>query len=292
MKPAGVGGKAQLVRSLGPPACMPLPHDSIATESAETAEDPLRLFPSENQNAAAIPPVPPAPVVDMRDRRLQVLNTGSLVRFLATIVAVSGSAMRVTAAAWASAARRLRASRDGAWLTRIALAISQVRPVISQIAARPPVSAVTIGAFACGIVIGGLAMWLSGASRHITVEPDEVPRAAASPVAPVATPSANPSGVQIADSRTQSPTADDDIGSREFRGSLVVNSRPAGALVFVNGRSVGQTPLVLRNQLAGSRAVRVALDGYEPWSEAVRVVADTETRLSAELKAQRSAEQP
>jgi hypothetical protein len=135
-------------------------------------------------------------------------------------------------------------------------------------------------------------MWLSGASRHITVEPDQVPRAAASPVAPVATPAANPSRVQIADSRTESPTTDDDIGSREFRGSLVVNSRPAGALVFVNGRSVGQTPLVLRNQLAGSRAVRVALDGYEPWSEAVRVVADTETRLSAELKAQRSAEQP
>jgi hypothetical protein len=228
----------------------------------------------------------------MRDRRLQVLNTGSLVRFLAPIVAVSGSAVRVTAAAWASAARRLRASRDGAWLTRIALAISQVRPVISQIAARTPVSAVTIGAFSCGIVIGGLATWLSGASRHVTVEPDEVRRAAASPVVPVATPSANPSGVQIANSRTESPTADDEIGSRQFRGSLVVNSRPSGALVFVNGSSVGQTPLVLRNERAGSRAVRVALDGYEPWSAAVRIVADTEARLTAELTERRSAEQP
>jgi hypothetical protein len=49
--------------------------------------------------------------------------------------------------------------------------------------------------------------------------------------------------------------------------------------VFLNGRSVGTTPLVLRNQAAGSRAVRVAMDGYESWSSAVRVVADTETRL-------------
>ena len=263
---------------------MPLPDDSIATKSAESAEDPLRFFLSENQNAAAMPPVPPAPV-----------------RFLAIIVAVSRSAVRFTAAACASAARRLRASRDGAWLTRIALAISQARPVISQPVARTPVSAVTIGAFACGIVIGGLAVWLSGASRHIAVEstasqhaPHEVPRVAASPIAPIATPSTNPSVVQIADSRTESPTAEDEDGIRsgQFRGSLIVNSRPSGALVFVNGRSVGQTPLVLRNERAGSRAVRVALDGYEPWSAAVRIVADTEARLTAELKPRQSAEQP
>jgi hypothetical protein len=76
-----------------------------------------------------------------------------------------------------------------------------------------------------------------------------------------------------------------------FRGSLVVNSRPSGARVFLNGRSVGRTPLVLRNQTAGSRAVRVALDGYEPWWSAVQVVADTETRLRAELK-ERPAAQP
>jgi hypothetical protein len=73
---------------------------------------------------------------------------------------------------------------------------------------------------------------------------------------------------------------------------LVVNSRPSGARVFLNGRSVGQTPLVLRNQAAGSRAVRVALDGYEPWSSAVQVIADTETHLRAELKVQRPAAQP
>jgi PEGA domain len=226
---------------------MPLPHDSIATKSAESAEDPLRFFLSENQNAAAL----------------------------------------------ASAARRRRAARDGAWLTRIALAISEARPVVSQVAARTLVSAVTIGAFACGIVIGGLAVWLSGASRDIAVE-STASQHAPHAVAPIATPSTNPSVVQTAGSQKEPSTAEDEDGirSRPFRGSLVVNSRPSGALVFVNGRSVGHTPLVLRNERVGSRAVRVALDGYEPWSTAVRIVADTQTRLSAELKAQRSAEQP
>jgi PEGA domain-containing protein len=244
---------------------MPLPHDSIATKSAESAEDPLRFFLSEDQNAAAIPPVPPAPVA-------------SLGRFQAIIVAVLRSVV-----------------------PRIALAISQAHPVISQVARRTLVSAVTIGAFACGIVIGGLAVWLSGASRHIAVEstasphaPHEVARVAASPIAALARASTNPSVAQIADSQTEPPTAEDRdrIGSRQFRGSLIVNSRPSGAFVFVNGRGVGQTPLVLRNERAGSRAVRVALDGYEPWSTAVRIVTDTEARLTAELKAQRSAERP
>ena len=146
-------------------------------------------------------------------------------------------------------------------------------------------------------------MWLMGASRQAAVEATapqqtpgevgEVPRAAGSPVAPVATAFANTPVIRGADvelpaARTATP------GNRrpQFRGSLIVNSRPSGARVFVNGRNVGQTPLVLRNQPAGSRAIRVALDGYEPWSSAVRVVADTETRLRAELKAQRAAALP
>jgi PEGA domain len=144
--------------------------------------------------------------------------------------------------------------------------------------------------------VGGSAMWLSGASRQAAVKSTasqtlhEVPRAAASPIAPVATAFANPPVVPIADPRTAAPTAAAGIRRPQFRGSLVVNSLPSGARVFVNGRSVGQTPLVLRNQPAGSRAIRVALDGYEPWSSAVQVVADTETRLRAELRAQRVAQ--
>jgi PEGA domain-containing protein len=189
--------------------------------------------------------------------------------------------------------------RDGASRARIASVISQVRPVVTEIAARTSLSTITVSAFACGVVVGGSAVWLSGASRQATVEPTasqqtarEVPRTAGSPVAPVATAFAETPVVRIAESRT--PAAIPAAGTRRppFRGSLVVNSRPSGARVFVNGRSVGQTPLVLRNQPAGSRAIRVALDGYEPWSSAVQVVADTETRLRAELKVQRAAVQP
>jgi hypothetical protein len=189
---------------------------------------------------------------------------------------------------------QIPAWRDGAWRARIASVISQAR----QIAARTPITAVTVSAFACGVVVGGSVVWLSGVSRQATAQstasqqtPQEIPRAVVSPVAPVATAFANTPVAQVA-SRTPAATAPGATRRPQFRGSLVVNSRPSGARVFVNGRSVGQTPLVLRNQPAGSRAIRVALDGYEPWSTAVQVVADTETRLRAELRAERPAAQP
>jgi hypothetical protein len=158
---------------------------------------------------------------------------------------------------------------------------------------------IAISAFACGVIVGGLAVWLSVALRQAGVQstapqqtPPEVRRAAGSPVAPVATALANAPVIQAANAESAAATPTPANRRPQFRGSLIVNSRPSGARVFVNGRSVGQTPLVLRNQPAGSRAIRVALDGYEPWSSAVRVVADTETRLRAELKAQRAAAQP
>src|SRR5687768_2854445 len=70
-----------------------------------------------------------------------------------------------------------------------------------------------------------------------------------------------------------------------FRGSLSVQSRPAGASVFINGRLVGTTPLTLRDQAVGSRAVRVTMDGYESWTAATRVVASQRSVISADLRA-------
>jgi len=151
--------------------------------------------------------------------------------------------------------------------------------------------------FACGFVSGASALWLSGVSRHARVEstgsqqtPFDASRAAASPIDPIGTASASTPAVESTESAVARTTASAGVRRPVFRGSLVVNSRPSGARVFLNGRSVGETPLVLRNQPAGSRAVRVALDGYEPWSSAVQVIADTETRLRAELKIQRPAQ--
>jgi hypothetical protein len=69
-----------------------------------------------------------------------------------------------------------------------------------------------------------------------------------------------------------------------FCGSLAVTSSPAGAQVFVNGVSVGATPLLLEDLPVGSRVVRVELEGHERWSSAVRIVANERTLATAELR--------
>jgi len=190
--------------------------------------------------------------------------------------------------AWRLPAWRTSTVRIVAWNTRVASTRSEARPFVSQVAARTSISAVTLSAFAFGVIAGGSAVWLSGASRNAGAaatasgQPLDGAHATASPVVPVA------KALAKTEPQTQAATARRPL----FRGSLVVNSRPSGARVFLNGRSVGRTPLVLRNQTAGSRAVRVALDGYEPWSSAVQVIADTETHLRAELKVQPPGAQP
>jgi len=73
-------------------------------------------------------------------------------------------------------------------------------------------------------------------------------------------------------------------GPTIFRGSLSVNSAPRGAKVFVNGVSVGSTPLLLESVPAGSRVVRVELDGYRAWTAAVRVVANEQAFTTAVLQ--------
>ena len=80
------------------------------------------------------------------------------------------------------------------------------------------------------------------------------------------------------------PSRDATGPSRPLRGSLVVTSQPAGASVFINNEYAGVTPLSIREMPAGSRAVRVRLDGYAPWSRAVRIVAHQSARVAAQLQ--------
>ena len=66
--------------------------------------------------------------------------------------------------------------------------------------------------------------------------------------------------------------------------ALVVESRPAGATVFLDGRQIGTTPLALPGVQVGAHAVRMELDGYRPWSASIQVVASDQNRVAASLE--------
>ena len=68
-----------------------------------------------------------------------------------------------------------------------------------------------------------------------------------------------------------------------YSGTLIITSTPGGASVFVNGELKGETPLELHGQPAGSRALRLEVDGYATWSRAINVIANDATIVSARL---------
>ena len=66
-------------------------------------------------------------------------------------------------------------------------------------------------------------------------------------------------------------------------GSLVVESRPAGAEVTVDGRRRGVTPMTLDRMAPGTHTVTLSLTGFRPVTATVRVVAGERARAAASL---------
>ena len=67
-------------------------------------------------------------------------------------------------------------------------------------------------------------------------------------------------------------------------GSLFVDSRPVGAVVFVDGRRVGVTPLTLSDLAPGRRTVRIEHPGYRPVTTTADVKAGARARVAARLE--------
>jgi hypothetical protein len=67
-------------------------------------------------------------------------------------------------------------------------------------------------------------------------------------------------------------------------GALVIESRPVGATVFMDGQAIGVTPLSLPDQAPGTRRIRLQLDGFNPWVTTALVQAGARTRVAASLE--------
>jgi hypothetical protein len=64
---------------------------------------------------------------------------------------------------------------------------------------------------------------------------------------------------------------------------LTVESRPDGAKVFIDGRLVGTTPLVVPEVTTGEHALQLDRDGYQRWSSAIRIITSERNRVTASL---------
>ena len=141
--------------------------------------------------------------------------------------------------------------------------------------------------FAMGVTIGALYAYMS--TEWMEQNPDRA-ETQQSASAVIATPTPLP--VQAVETEPKAVSDDRSVASAiaasrprntGYRGALRVNSQPRGARIFLNDRYVGQTPMLIRALPAGSRAVRLRLDGYQPWSRGVSVVANDVTTVGAKL---------
>ena len=67
-------------------------------------------------------------------------------------------------------------------------------------------------------------------------------------------------------------------------GSLVIESRPAGARVFIDGRDLGTTPVSLPDVAPGTHRVRIELAGFTPWVTMAEIKAGVRSRVAASLE--------
>ena len=67
-------------------------------------------------------------------------------------------------------------------------------------------------------------------------------------------------------------------------GALVIESRPSGATVFVDGRRMGTTPMSLPDSSPGTHRIRLEMEGFSPWVTTADVQAGARTRVAASLE--------
>jgi hypothetical protein len=67
-------------------------------------------------------------------------------------------------------------------------------------------------------------------------------------------------------------------------GSLVIESRPAGARAFLDGQDIGTTPLSLPDVAPGAHRVRIEMAGFSPWVTMAEIKAGVRSRVAASLE--------
>jgi hypothetical protein len=72
--------------------------------------------------------------------------------------------------------------------------------------------------------------------------------------------------------------------AKSNQGTLVVESLPPGATVFLDGKRVGATPLTIDTLKVGQYTIGLDIAGYKRWASTVRITPGDRSRVSASLE--------
>jgi serine/threonine-protein kinase len=80
------------------------------------------------------------------------------------------------------------------------------------------------------------------------------------------------------------PSPDAAPGLAGESGTLVIDTRPAGAEVYVDGRLLGATPVTLVDVPTGAHTIRLLRSGYREWTTTVEIESGQQLRVAASLE--------
>jgi hypothetical protein len=80
--------------------------------------------------------------------------------------------------------------------------------------------------------------------------------------------------------------------NRLLAGTLSIDSHPAGASVFVDGQSIGTTPMLLEDVSPGTHVIKLRLAAHLEWESTMQVVPAKRNRVTASLQENESAPEP
>ena len=161
-------------------------------------------------------------------------------------------------------------------------------PVVPALPERFPWAA-TAAIGAAGVALGLVGGYYWGAAAARRAAPPVVVAAVPDPQIAVAEP---PAAIVPPETRPaeQTPPPPPATGRAErhvpapTRGSLFVDSRPQNASVVMDGRTVGQTPLLIQELSPGKHSVLIQLKGHRPVPSKVAIVAGEQTKLAVSLE--------
>jgi len=111
--------------------------------------------------------------------------------------------------------------------------------------------------------------------RQVTLTADRPSRSLDVRLSPISPPATTAASRTSRDSRPATSAA---------TGSLVVDSRPVGSSVTINGQPAGTTPLTMESVPPGTVTVRIERSGYRPWTQTIELKAGERRRVAASLE--------
>jgi hypothetical protein len=199
----------------------------------------------------------------------------------------------------------------GTRITTIGLGASQpmfsTRNAALDSAPSYPWAAIAAVAAAC-LVVGGVVGYSVGIRRVETIASGVTASAAGSrtttdvpimsdptpnPAPPPAAPESAPAGPTASAEKPEDRPAPAAARVADVRGRIVVRSTPPGAIVRVDGRLHGETPITIRDLTLGAHTLQVARPGFVPHSDRIVLTrASPSQTVAVQLEQGRVSPQP